>query len=125
MALMMSIKKGEIYLANLASRKDFDIGKIRPVLVFQNNLLNMMIDRTEFKDVVVIPLSSKLRESQFTYRLNVRDNLEKDSTLLCNSLKMINADRLLLDRGVLTMLSEDEMLDVEKILYLLFDCKLS
>jgi len=125
MALMMSIKKGEIYLANLGSRKDFDIGKIRPVLVFQNNLLNMMIDRTEFQDVVVIPLSSKLRESQFTYRLNARDNLEKDSTLLCNSLKMINSDRLLLDRGVLTMLSEDEMLDVEKILYLLFDCKLS
>ena len=63
---LMSIKKGNIYLANLGNRKDSDIGKILPILVFQNNLLNMMIDRSEFRDVVIIPLSSKIRENQFT-----------------------------------------------------------
>ena len=119
---MMNIKKGEIYLANLGNRKDYDIGKIRPVLVFQNNLLNMMIERTAFRDVVVIPLSSKIRKNQFTYEIKSRDNLEKDSVLLCNSIKMINADRLLLDRPILTTLTDNEIAEVEKILYLLFDC---
>ena len=81
-----------------------------------------MIDRTEFRDVVVIPLNSKIRENQFTYEIKARDNLEKDSVLLCNSIKMINIDRLLLDRSILTTLSDDEIVKVEKILYLLFDC---
>lgn len=118
----MTIKKGEIYLANLGSRKDFDIGKVRPVLVFQNNMLNMMLERTEFKDVVVLPLSSKLRENDFSFKIEQRDALEKESVVLCNSIKMISSERLLLDKGVLTKLNNDEMLSIEKILYLLFDC---
>jgi mRNA-degrading endonuclease toxin of MazEF toxin-antitoxin module len=120
----MSIKKGEIYLANLGSRKEFDIGKVRPVLVFQNNLLNMMVERTAFKDVVVLPLSSQLRENDFSFKIEKRDSLEKDSMVLCNSVKMINTERLLLDKGVLTTLNDEEIKEVEKILYLLFDCTL-
>jgi len=124
MGLTMGIKKGEIYLANLGNRKDFDIGKVRPVLVFQNNMLNMMVERTQFNDVVILPLSSKIRENDFCYRLEPRDNLEKESVILCNAIKMINADRLLTDKGLLTQLLEDEMVEIDKILYLLFDCSL-
>ena len=120
----MPIKKGEIYLANLGDRSAHDIGKIRPVLIFQNNFLNRMVGESVYKDVIVIPLSSQIRENDFTLKLEVRDKLEKSSVVLCNAIKMISADRLLLEKGKLTGLNDAEIEKIEKILVLLFDCKL-
>ena len=119
----MAIRKGEIYLANLGDVKCADIGKTRPVLIFQNNNLNRMIEDGLYSDVVVIPLSTKIKISDFTFILKSRDSLAKDSTILCNTVKMINAKRLLLDEGILTILSENEMHNIEKILMNLFDIK--
>lgn len=117
----MPIKKGEIYLANLGDVKCADIGKIRPVLIFQNNNLNRMIADGLYSDVIVIPLSSKIKVNDFTFSLKRRDSLVKDSTVLCNTIKMINAKRLMLDKGILTTLFEDEIHDIEKILMNVFD----
>lgn len=117
----MRIEKGDIYLANLGDRSIHDIGKIRPVLVFQNNFLNRMIDESAYKDVIVIPLSSQIRENDFTLKLDVRDKLEKESVILCNAIKMVSADRLLLDNGKLTVLRKNEIEKIETILRLLFD----
>ena len=113
MGLMMSIRRGEVYLANLGDVKHTDIGKIRPVLVFQNNHLNRMIDDGLYDDVVIVPLSSSFKKSDFTVVLQKRAKLEKDSTVLCHAIKMISAKRLLLDRGVLLKLSDDELSDIE------------
>ncbi len=124
MGLMMHIKKGEIYLANLGSKQDFDIGKVRPVLIFQNDLLNKMVDRTEFKDIVILPLSSKLRENEFSYFLTKQNNLQKDSVILCNSIKMIDSNRLLKDKGIITTLSKEQIIDIENILYKLLGCSI-
>ncbi len=120
----MHIEKGEIYLANLGDRLVEDIGKIRPVLIFQNNFLNRMVEESAYKDVVVIPLSSHIRENDFTLKLDIRDRLEKKSVILCNAIKMISADRLLIDKGKLTTLNDNEIEKIEKILLLLFDCKI-
>ena len=121
---MKHIKKGEIYLANLGNIKKEDIGKIRPVLVFQNNLLNKMLSETTYNDVIVIPLSSKIVKNDFSYTINKRDKLEKDSTVLCNAVKMINADRLKINEGYLTKLTKNEIAIIENILYKLFDCNI-
>jgi mRNA interferase MazF len=121
---MMHIKKGEIYLANLGNKRELDIGKIRPVLIFQNDFLNMMLEDTKFKDVIILPLSSQIRENDFTLLIPKRENLEKDNIILCNSIKMIDANRLLLDNGLIASLSKDEIVKIEKILYHLFDCSL-
>ena len=118
---MIDIKKGEIYLANLGDVKCADIGKTRPVLVFQNNNLNRMIKDGLYSDVVIIPLSSQLRKSDFTLTVGKRDKLEKESTLLCNAVKMINVKRLQVDKGCLTVLTAEEIKKVEGILQLLFD----
>ena len=122
MGWMISIKKGEIYLANLGNKKHFDIGKVRPVLVFQNDLLNRMLEDTAFKDVIVLPLSSQIRDNDFTYFLKAKDRLEKDSVVLCNAIKMIDASRLMLEEGVLFSLSKEQIIDIENILYNLFGC---
>ena len=119
---MRSIRKGEIYLANLGDKKSFDIGKVRPVLVFQNNFLNMMIEDTKFKDVVVLPLSSQIRTNDFSFLIKKRDNLEEDSVILCNAIKMIDSSRLMVDKGILAKLNDDEILAIEDILYNLFGC---
>ena len=122
MVFKMTIKKGEIYLANLGNKDELDIGKIRPVLIFQNNLLNKMLSSTKFKDVIVLPLSSKIRESDFTYFISACDNLEKDSVVLCNAIKMIDASRIQHDNGLLYKLTVKEIADIENILYNLFGC---
>jgi mRNA interferase MazF len=120
---MISIKKGEIYLANLGDVKCADIGKIRPVLIVQNNNLNRMIHDNIYTDVVVIPLSSKITKSDFTFILKRRDNLKKDSTILCNAIKMINAKRIISENGLLTTLSEEEIKAIEKKILLVLDIK--
>lgn len=123
MGYMMSIKKGEIYLANLGDVKCADIGKIRPVLIFQNYNLNRMIDEQLYSDVIVIPLSSQIKESDFTLILDKREKLAKRSTILCNAIKMINVKRILQEEGVLTTLTKDEIKQVEQKLLLVLDIK--
>ena len=120
---MMSIKKGEVYLANLGDVKCADIGKIRPVLIFQNNNLNRMITDGIYSDVIIIPLSSKMKINDFTLSIEKRDKLQKNSSLLCNAIKMVNSKRLMLDEGVLTVLTDQETIQVESILKQLFDFK--
>jgi len=120
----MNLKKGEIYLANLGDRSVEDIGKIRPVLIFQNDLLNRMIGDSLYQDVIVMPLASKLIESDFTLIIDARDKLRQKSVILCNAMKMINANRILVDKGVLSSLSQDEILEIEKKLYNLFGCSI-
>ncbi len=119
---MKSIKKGEIYLANLGDKKRVDIGKIRPVLIFQNDFLNRMLSDSEYKDVVILPLSSKIRKNDFAYFIKKRDNLEKDSVILCNAVKMIDFSRLIIEDKPLTKLTKKEINEIEDILYFLFDC---
>lgn len=121
---MMSIKKGEIYLANLGDAKCADIGKIRPVLIFQNQSLNKMISDNLYSDVVVIPLSSQIKKSDFTFVIKQRNKLIKDSTILCNAIKMIDAKRIMKDKGILTILSDDEIKQIEKKVLLLLDINL-
>lgn len=118
---MMNISKGEIYLANLGDVKCADIGKTRPVLIFQNNNLNRMISDNLYNDVVIIPLSSQLKQSDFTHILKKRDSLKKDSTILCNAIKMINHKRILVDDGVITTLTKKEITLIEKKVLLLLD----
>ena len=116
----MPIKRGEIYFANLGNVKHADIGKIRPVLIFQNDNLNRMIADDLYADVVVIPLSSQMKKNDFTIHIKKRDAIKKDSTLLCNAIKMINAKRLMVDDGVLTVLSDEELEDAERRVSLVF-----
>ena len=122
---MRNIKKGEIYLANLGKKSEFDVGKIRPVLIFQNNFLNRMIGESLYQDVVVLPLSSKIRENEFVYFIKAKNGLEKDSIILCNAIRMIDASRILYDKGCLLKLKDEAILDIEKMLYKLFDSKIN
>jgi mRNA-degrading endonuclease toxin of MazEF toxin-antitoxin module len=67
-----------------------------------------------YDDVIIIPLSSKMKESDFTFSLEKRDKLQKNSTILCHAIKMIASKRVLQNEGKLTTLNESEMKEIEK-----------
>ncbi len=70
----MRLKKGDIYLANLNPQKGNEIGKLRPVLVYQTNLLNEVGHLT----TIILPLSTYLIDDSYPlrFRIKKRDNLE-------------------------------------------------
>lgn len=116
------ISKGDIYLANLGKKSENDIGKIRPVCIFQNRMLNRAVSSGDHGEAVIIPLSTQLLGGDYRLKIPKRDNLEYDSELFCNGLRMIDAERIFLERGILTALTEEEIVQVEQILYDLFEC---
>lgn len=84
--------QGEVWLADLNPRHGTEPGKVRPVLVVQNQAL-LDIDHPS---TLVIPLTTNLVDDALPLRLRVtaRDRLEKDSDLLIDQLRAIDNARL-------------------------------
>ncbi|MEO1928083.1 MAG: type II toxin-antitoxin system PemK/MazF family toxin [Nautiliaceae bacterium] len=104
------MKRGEVYLAYLNSNKGKEVGKLRPVLILQTDFLNEVKHPT----VIILPLSTKLIDDAYPlrYRVKKRDNLEKDSDVLCDQIKAISIERIRGER--LTILNEKELKEIEK-----------
>jgi len=87
------LKKGEIYLAKLKPKKGNKVGKIRPVLIYQTDILNECRHST----TIVFPLSTVLIDNTFPlrYRIGKRDKLEKTSDLLCDQIRALDNQRIL------------------------------
>ena len=103
------IKRGEIYLANLNPKKGNEVGKLRPVLVLQTDMLNEILHPT----IIILPLSTKLIDDAYPlrFRIKKRDKLEKDSDILCDQIRAIDINRII--SKPLTFLTEKELLDIE------------
>ena len=108
----MTAYKGEIWLANLNPvKKSNEVGKIRPVLVFQNNDLN----ESDYPTTIIFPLTTVLIDGAEPLRLRVikRENLKKDSDLLVAQIRAIDNSRLI---EKLAILKEQELLKVKNLL---------
>ena len=103
-------KKGEIYLARLNPRKGNEVGKIRPILIFQTNMLNDI----EHPTTIIIPLSTHLIDEAYPlrYRVSKREDLKQDSDLLCDQIRAIDNQRIISNR--LSELSFKELLEVDE-----------
>ena len=75
----MKIKRWEIWLANLDPSFGTESGKIRPVLVLQSDLLNVVHFST-----AVLPISSKVVSGVHILRFNLND-LQAETGLIQNS----------------------------------------
>ncbi len=113
----VKIHKGEIYFADLdpAAR-----GKVRPVLIWQNDKLNRAVTLGIYHQIIVMPLSSRLYGGAYRYRIEARDNLPKTSEVVCNAIGLVGSNRLLPRRGVLTRLDRDEMEAISRIVLDIF-----
>ena len=83
---------GEIWLANLNPGRGTEPGKIRPVLILQNQAL---LD-ADHPSTLIIPLTTNLIESAEPLRLRIpaQAGLDKDSDLLVDQLRAIDNKRL-------------------------------
>lgn len=87
------LERGAIYLANLNPGRGTEPGKVRPVLVVQNQGL---LD-AEHPSTLVIPLTTTLIDDAEPLRLHfpAQGKLEKDSDLLIDQLRAIDNRRLM------------------------------
>ena len=84
---------GEIWLANLNPGRGSEPGKIRPVLILQNQAL---LD-AEHPSTLIVPLTTNLVDDAEPLRLRVtaQGGLKKDSDLLVDQLRAIDNRRLI------------------------------
>ncbi len=106
------IRKGEIRYADLDPGGS---GKIRPVVIWQNDLLNRAVTLGIYHSIIVIPVSSRLYGGAYRYRIQARECLPKTSELVCNALGLVGSAAIMAERGVMTRLREEEMEAVSRI----------
>jgi mRNA interferase MazF len=96
---------GEIWLANLNPGRGTEPGKIRPVLILQNQAL---LD-ADHPSTLIVPLTTNLIDDAEPLRLRIsaQGGLERDSDLLLDQLRAIDNRRLL--QGPLLRLDHEFM----------------
>ncbi|MGM0518699.1 MAG: type II toxin-antitoxin system PemK/MazF family toxin [Campylobacterota bacterium] len=90
----MMVCRGEIWLVNLNPvKKSNEMGKVRPVVVFQNNEFN----HSEYPTTIIIPLSTSLVDDAqpIRVRIKAREDLEKDSDIVVTQIRAIDNDRFI------------------------------
>jgi len=103
-------KRGNIHLAKLYPNKGHEVGKTRPVLIMQTNLLNDIGHTT----VIVLPLSSVLVENSYPlrFRIKKREQLKHTSEILCDQIRAIDTQRILPE--ILTSMTDQELIHIEE-----------
>lgn len=107
----MIVSKGEIWLVNLNPiKKDNEIEKVRPALVFQNNELN----HNNYPTTTIIPLSSDLIDDAepIRFRISKREKLKENSDLVITQIRAIDNSRFI---EKLATLNEGEFNYIKKL----------
>lgn len=105
----MMVSKGEIWLANLnPSKKSNEMGKVRPVLVYQNDELN----HSDYPTTIIIPLTTYLIDDAepIRMRINKKEKLKEDLDLVITHIRAIDNNRFI---EKLTMLNNIQMQKVK------------
>jgi len=105
------VSKGEIWLANLNPvKRANEVGKVRPVLIYQNDELN----HNGYPTTIVIPLSTHLIDDAEPIRMRIckRGKLQKESDLVLTQIRSIDNQRFI---EKLARLDEYEMQQVRKL----------
>ena len=104
------MKRGEIWVARLSPSQSGEVGKIRPVLILQDDSLIQEGSET----LIVLPLTSQVRPGiqHLRVTLSVRGRLLKESQVIVE--KPMTLDSRRFGEGPLTALTNDEMTAVER-----------
>jgi len=109
------LERGGIYLAKLYPSKGAEPGKIRPVLVLQDNALNEVGHET----VIILPLTTNLIDDAFPLRMRIlkRDSLEQNFDILCDQIRAIDSTRIINDK--FASVNKNELLEIEQMVQLI------
>ncbi len=98
---MVTIKKGDIFLANLEPVKGSEQGGIRPALIIQNDISNKHSPVT-----IIAAITSRVYEKEFSTNVSISkkdSGLNKDSTIMLNQLRTIDKSRIIKKVGSLDL----------------------
>lgn len=96
----MNAKRGEIWLANLNPTRGSEQAGIRPVIIFQNDLINKFSTT-----LLTIPLTTNLNRAKLPTCLKLlkgEGGINKDSVALCHQLRVLDKTRLISKIGKLS-----------------------
>jgi len=110
----MTIKRGDIFLADLEPIKGSEQGKIRPCLVVQDDVAN-----TYSPNTIIVPITSHIPDKFYPTVVVINSSesgLPKESAILCSQIRTISTrDRIIKKLGTLkseSMKKVDEALKV-------------
>ena len=93
----MTVKRGEVWLANLNPTRGSEQAGTRPILIFQNDLISKFTST-----VLAIPFTTNLRRASLPTSLLVakaEGGLTSDSVALCHQLRVLDQTRWLKKLG--------------------------
>ena len=109
---MALIRRGEVWVARLNPNQGAEVGKVRPVVVIQADLLT----QAGVPTVVVVPLTTQRRRGTELLRVEIpaRDRLLQPCYAMAEQPRAL--DRARLGEGPLTRLLPEELLRLERAL---------
>ena len=105
----LTVKRGEIYMADLSPVVGSEQGGVRPVLVIQNNVGNKYSPT-----VIVSAITSKLDKAKLPTHIELpgsKYHLPKDSVALLEQIRTLDKRRL---REKITSLEESKMKEINR-----------
>lgn len=104
------MRRGEVWVANLNPGRGREIGKIRPVLILQADELSAIGTPM----IVILPITTQMYPEYRVWRVPVRakDRLLTDGQVVVDQPRALDRERF--GEGPLTILSEEEMANVER-----------
>jgi mRNA interferase MazF len=104
------IRRGDVWVANLNPGRGREIGKIRPVLVIQDDVLTAIGTPM----IIVLPLTTQVYPAFKRWRVTIepRDRLLKACQVVIDQPRALDIARL--GDGPLTTLTSEEMAAVER-----------
>lgn len=114
----MKVKRGDIYLADLSDAKGSEQGKVRPVVVIQNNRGNKYSPTT-----IVACLSSKVNSKHHLpthYLLPEGLGLKYKSMVMCEQIRVLGKSRLI---KKITKLDKRHMMHIDRRIKISLDLK--
>lgn len=93
------LKRGEVWLANLNPAQGSEQAGIRPIIIFQNDIVSQFSTTT-----IAIPLTTNQRRASLPICLLIRQGdggLSQDSVALCFQIRVLDKTRLIQRLGLL------------------------
>lgn len=104
------MRRGEIWIGNLNPDRGAEVGKVRPVLIIQEDRLT----QAGLPTVVVLPLTTQIRPGLQHIRvlLRARDRLQQDCQVMVDQPRTLDRGRL--GEGPLTQLTSTELVQINR-----------
>ena len=104
----MDYKRGDVVLVNLNPKRGEEVGKIRPAIIISDDLQNEELDV-----VILVPLSTKLIDDAFPYRVRIskKEKLTSDSDALLYRIRAVSKRRVI---EKLATLSQEELAQIKE-----------